>query len=204
MSLDAHTAGLLAVARTLHRRGALPATSGNLSVRLGPRTMLVTASGRDKGALVPDDLLVVDVDTQEVLGTAGAATSGRPSAETALHAALYRRDGACGAVVHTHDAGSTVLSMAADTAVVLDGYELAKALHGVTRHDVPVVVPVVDNDQDVPALADAVDRRLAADSVAYLIRGHGLYTWGPTLTDAARHVEALGFLFDCELRRRAR
>ena len=35
---------------------------------------------------------------------------------------------------------------------------------------------------------------------AYLIAGHGLYTWAPSLPDARRHVEALEQLFDYELR----
>jgi ribulose-5-phosphate 4-epimerase/fuculose-1-phosphate aldolase len=33
-------------------------------------------------------------------------------------------------------------------------------------------------------------------SHAFLIRRHGLYTWGETLTDAERHVEILEFLFE--------
>ena len=34
----------------------------------------------------------------------------------------------------------------------------------------------------------------------YLIRGHGLYTWGPRMEDALRQVEAFEFLFECELK----
>jgi len=35
--------------------------------------------------------------------------------------------------------------------------------------------------------------------VAYLIEGHGLYTWGATVDDAVRHIEALEFMLECEL-----
>jgi methylthioribulose-1-phosphate dehydratase len=31
---------------------------------------------------------------------------------------------------------------------------------------------------------------------AFLLRRHGLYTWGETLADAERHVEILEFLFE--------
>jgi methylthioribulose-1-phosphate dehydratase len=41
------------------------------------------------------------------------------------------------------------------------------------------------------------------DCVGYLIRGHGLYTWGPRMADALRHVEAFEFLFECELKTRS-
>jgi len=33
----------------------------------------------------------------------------------------------------------------------------------------------------------------------YLIAGHGFYTWGNSTEDVMHHVEALEFLFECEL-----
>ncbi len=32
----------------------------------------------------------------------------------------------------------------------------------------------------------------------YLVANHGLYTWGRTIAEARRHVEAFEFLFECE------
>ncbi|MCA9571634.1 MAG: methylthioribulose 1-phosphate dehydratase, partial [Myxococcales bacterium] len=129
----------------------------------------------------------------------------RPSAETALHLQLYRRDPSVGAVLHVHGEAATVLSMVVkgDT-LVLTGFELLKALRGVTHHDAQVALPILDNDQDMEALAAQVEARLdAAPGVpGYLLRGHGLYTWGADLAEAERHVEALDFLFRCKLRLR--
>jgi len=34
---------------------------------------------------------------------------------------------------------------------------------------------------------------------AYLIAGHGVYTWGEDVADAARHLEAIDFLLNCYL-----
>ena len=34
------------------------------------------------------------------------------------------------------------------------------------------------------------------DAHAFLLRRHGLYTWGDTLADAERHVEIAEFLFE--------
>jgi methylthioribulose-1-phosphate dehydratase len=34
----------------------------------------------------------------------------------------------------------------------------------------------------------------------YIIAGHGLYAWGKSIPDALRHLEALDYLFECELR----
>ena len=89
--------------------------------------------------------------------------------------------------------------------VKMSNDELQKALHGVTTHEVRVEIPVFDNDQDIPRLADKVQTWLNVhpDCVGYLIRGHGLYTWGPRMADALRHVEAFEFLFECELKTRS-
>jgi methylthioribulose-1-phosphate dehydratase len=73
----------------------------------------------------------------------------------------------------------------------------------VGTHEHVEIVPVVANDQDTARLAARADERLdrTPGAHAYLISGHGLYTWARTLSLAARHVEALEFLFECELRK---
>ncbi|TAH43596.1 MAG: hypothetical protein EYC71_09870, partial [Gammaproteobacteria bacterium] len=64
-------------ARELAALGWTPATSSNFSMRLGTDLVAVTVSGRDKGRLGVNDIMVVDFDNRPV------ATSARPSAETA-------------------------------------------------------------------------------------------------------------------------
>lgn len=194
---------LVAVGRRLHAQGALPATSGNLSVRAGADAVLVTASGLDKGALGVEDLLRVGLDGA-VRGRVDAEGSGslRPSAETALHLQLYRWAPGIGAVLHVHTEAATVLSLLTEAdAVELTGFELLKALAGVRTHEAVVTLPVFANTQDVDALAAEVDAHAARLGMphGYLIRGHGLYAWGADLAEAVRHVEALDFLFRCKL-----
>jgi methylthioribulose-1-phosphate dehydratase len=60
----------------------------------------------------------------------------------------------------------------------------------------------VDNDQDMPRLAHAVEAALAQHPAAhaFLLRRHGLYTWGDELSDAVRHVEILEFLLETTAR----
>ena len=54
-------------------------------------------------------------------------------------------------------------------------------------------------------LAEQVRQRLgdAAEPLqhGYLIRKHGLYTWGRDLDEARRHVEIFEFLLECVARR---
>ena len=193
---------LVEAARWLGGRGFLPATSGNLSVRLDDGRLALTASGRDKAALTEADLLLLDPAGRPL--PAGPGT-GAPSAEAALHLRLYRRFPACRAVLHVHSPASTALSRraaAAGRAVVeLAGYELLKALAGVTTHEHVEPVPLVENSQDLDRLGAAADRALDAypSAHAYLIASHGLYTWGASVAEARRQVEALELLFDCEL-----
>lgn len=173
----------------LHSRGWVPATSGNLSVRDG-ESFRITASGRHKGHLTEADFLRVEAD--------GTTTGGRPSAETALHAGLYRRYPGCGAVLHTHSPHATVLSRVYTAGVQVEGHEIAKAFPGVTTHAGAHVVPVFANDQDIDRLWARVGPSLGDGALpGFLIAGHGLYAWGATVADALRHVEAFEHLFTC-------
>ncbi len=83
---------------------------------------------------------------------------------------------------------------------------MLKGLAGVTTHEHREIVPVLDNDQDMTRLAlrvrDTLEQHPAAH--AFLLRHHGLYTWGDTLADAERHVEILEFLFETIGRTQAR
>ena len=128
----------------------------------------------------------------------------RPSAETLLHVYIYRRFPDAQVVLHPHSVNATVLSRLCEDGLVLQDYEILKAFPGISTHECTVTVPVFDNDQNITRLAEKVDARLASlqDVPGYLIRGHGFYTWGNSMEDALRHVEAFEFLFECELRLR--
>ncbi len=186
--------------RFLYERGWSPATSSNYSTRLAADRALLTVSGKHKGRLGPGDVLATDLAGNSL------EPGKKPSAETLLHTQLYAWKGEIGAVLHTHSVNATVLSRVclADSLVFAD-YELQKAFSGIHSHETPVLVPIFDNDQDIGRLAARIQPWLEAhpDCVGYLIRGHGLYTWGPSMNDALRQVEAFEFLFECELKVRA-
>jgi len=188
---------LIDVGQQLYRRGMVPATSGNFSVRLTNEELAITVSGRHKGKLSQDDIMKVDNDGNSLDGR-------RASAETLLHVHIYKRYPETRVVLHPHSVNATLLSRLCDEWLVLQDYELLKAFPGIDSHECSVRVPVFDNDQNIARLAQKVDACLADMEVAhgYLIRGHGFYTWGNSIEDAMRHVEAFEFLFECELRLR--
>ena len=189
-------AEVIEAGRLFHGRGWVPATAGNFSVRLDARSLAVTTSGQHKGELGPGDFMRVDLQGR-------ALGKGKSSAETLLHCQLYRHDPAIAAVLHTHSPASTVLSRRRDS-IRLEGYELLKIFEGIQTHEIAVEVPVFENDQDIARLSHVVDTHMKTGRAthAYLIRGHGLYAWGRSVSQARHRVEALEFLFECELSER--
>lgn len=184
-------------ARELSLRGWTPATSSNFSMRLDDSSCCITVSGRDKGKLGVADFMRVDMDGEPL------DPGRKPSAETLLHTQIYRRFPEAGAVLHTHSLNQTIASrlFEAEGYIELAGYELLKAFHGYETHEAVMRVPVFLNSQDMHEIMHGVDVLLDADIPlhAYLISGHGVYTWGRDLAETQRHLEAMEFLLACEL-----
>jgi len=196
MSALAPTADALCdLGRLCYARGWVFGTSGNFSAVLGrePLRLAITPSGADKGSLSAGEMLEIDGDGRLLSG------SGRPSAEAAIHLAIARGAGA-GAVAHTHSTWSTLLSdaHAAEGGVAIQGYEMLKGLAGTSTHAHREWIPILENTQDWPSEAPRVEDRLRRDGQghAFLIRRHGLYTWGRDVAEARRHVEILEFLLE--------
>ncbi len=192
---------LAAIARDAYTRGWAAATSGNFSVVLerAPLRLAITASGRHKGRLSANDVVEVD-------GNGAVVGVGAPSAETAIHLAIVHALPDVGAAAHVHSVSSTLASQrlpVENGGIILSDLEMLKAFSGVTTHEHRELVPVVENRQDWDAGAEAIDALLAAypDIHGFLIRGHGLYTWGRDLDEAWRHLEAFDYLFELALRR---
>jgi len=184
-------------ARELAALGWTPATSSNFSMRVDAEHAAITVSGRHKGRLDRNDIMLVDLDGHAV------GTEARPSAETALHTQIYRRRPEVRAVLHTHSRTQSVASrlFAGDGVIRLHGWELQKAITGYHTHESTLEIPVFPNTQHMPELVAQVDAWLDAGKPlhAYLIDGHGIYTWGRDMAEAQRHLEALEFLLGCEL-----
>lgn len=187
------------IGRLFYSRGWVFGTSGNFSAVLSqnPLALAITTSGMDKGLLEARDIVEIDGAGRVARG------GGRPSAETALHLAIVRARGA-GAVLHTHSIWSTILSEAGTAEVAIDGYEMLKGLDGVSTHVHREPLPIIENTQDWAAAVPAVEALLRRQPTAhgFLIRRHGLYTWGRDLSEAKRHVEILEFLLEAMGRKR--
>lgn len=195
-------AQLADIGRHCYARGWALGTSGNFSalVSRDPLRLAITASGVDKGLLSAGQILEIDEDGKVVGG------SGTPSAEAILHLSVARVRGA-GAVLHTHSIWSTILSDAGagtEDGLAIEGYEMLKGLDGVRTHDHREWLPILENTQDWAAAVPRVESMLRQNPNAhgFLLRRHGLYTWGRDLAEAKRQVEILEFLFEVMGRKR--
>jgi methylthioribulose-1-phosphate dehydratase len=163
-----------------------------------PLRLAITTSGVDKGQLSVADIVEIDERGTVVAG------SGRPSAEASLHLTIVRARGA-GAVLHTHSIWSTILSdNAPESGLAIEGYEMLKGLDGVRTHDHREWLPILDNTQDWAAAVPHVEAMFQErpEAHGFLIRRHGLYTWGRDVAEAKRQVEILEFLFEVMGRKR--
>jgi methylthioribulose-1-phosphate dehydratase len=188
-------ASLAEAAKGFYQRGWALGTSGNFSAVAGsePLRLVITASGVDKGRLTTDQFVQVNGDGKVVAG------EGRPSDETKLHLAVIRHRQAM-SVLHTHSIWSTALSslLVNDGGIEISGYEMLKGLAGVGTHEHREWLPILDNSQDMDELARELEEllRQRPNAHGFLLRGHGLYTWGKSVDEARRHVEIFEFLLE--------
>jgi len=188
-----------AAGRRMDMFGWVPATAGNISVRLADGRVAITRSGFHKGFIPEDGVMAVDLDGRPEQGNL------RPSAETGLHCAIYRRFPKARAALHGHSVAATVLSRLSGAQITLAGYELLKAFPGLPTHEAAIRLPVLENDQDIARLQARVTQLWDADPAAppgYLIRGHGVYVWAEDMPGALLRLEALEFMLACELEAR--
>jgi len=192
-------ASLAEIGKGFHARGWVLGTSGNFSAVISrePLRLAITSTGLDKGSVTVAQFLEMDEAANVVRG------DGRPSAEALLHLAIVRGVDAS-AVLHTHSVWSTVLSgsHASQGGIAFEGYEMLKGLEGVRTHKHREWLPILENSQDMVELGDCVSKTLQASPGihGFLLREHGLYTWGAGLQEAKRHVEILEFLMEVLVR----
>jgi methylthioribulose-1-phosphate dehydratase len=177
-------------------RGWFPATSGNLSIRVGPIveqkfTFAVTASGKDKSQSTPEDFLLVN---EQSLPT--EPTNLKPSAETKIHSEIYRLTD-CGAIFHIHTVYNNLLSELywEQGNIPIEGVELIKAFN-IWEEEASIAIPILPNYADIGKIASEIAGALLPRIPGIVLRKHGIYAWGADAFEAKRHLEAFEYLFE--------
>jgi methylthioribulose-1-phosphate dehydratase len=173
------------------------ATSSNYSFRRGPSEILITRSGIDKGLMLGEDLMDIDID-----GRSTRPDLPKSSAETLVHTTIYKHFPTAQCVLHTHSVFGTRLSLKylAQGFLKFSGYEMLKGLAGNTTHEMTEILPILPNEQDMEKFSAALPNVFKDHPKlhGFLIAGHGLYTWGDSIAEAKRHIECFEFLFECK------
>ena len=203
-----HEAGALLAAEAARFAGMgwMRGTSGNLSLTLerDPLRLAVTASGLDKGELGPADVVLTDGRGELLPGDERGLV---PSAEAGLHARIAAVTGA-GAAVHVHAMAAVEAGFHWPDGVEIADMEMLKGI-GHSAHGERVVIPVVQNSQDMVELGDRFEEvylRPAngiAEVPAVIVASHGMYAWGADLAAARRHTEIVEWLLRFTVRTRS-
>ncbi|MDH4467537.1 MAG: methylthioribulose 1-phosphate dehydratase [Bacteriovoracaceae bacterium] len=191
---------LVNLIRKLNDQGHNPATSGNYSLRedLESNIILVSQSGIDKSEFTKSNLLEVDLNSGKLIQKIDLEKNLKSSDETAVHLAIYQNTQAkC--VLHSHLLEIVLLAelFPHSNQIEISGYELLKAFKGVKSHEEVVAIPCLENSQDMSLVSQSVRklfRQLSPTTFGLILRKHGIYVWGSSVSEAKRHLEAFEYL----------
>lgn len=163
---------------SLHARGFVPGSSGNISVRIADG-ILVSPTNSCLGRLDPARISKIDLNGAHVSGDA-------PSKEAFLHALMYGKRPSTGAVVHLHSTHAVALSCCCDPHS--DSPIAALTPYFVMKIGRLKVLPFFTPGD--PELAHAVEAA-AEKHHAILLANHGPVVAGSELDAAVYAIEEL-------------
>ena len=172
----------------LRDAGLVTLTWGNASgLAADGSCFVIKPSGVPYELLSPADMVVVDLEGAVVEGDA------RPSSDTPTHLELYRGLSGVGGIVHTHSTTATAFAQARREIPCL-GTTHADHFNG------PVPVTRVLSSDEVADAYEANTGRVIVECLAglapltvpaALVPGHGPFTWGASVAQAADNAIAL-------------
>lgn len=199
---------LAALVRVMNTQGHNPATSGNYSLRSSahPEIAFVSESGIDKAQFTENNFLPLYHETRKMHES--YVNSGKKSSdETDIHLTIYQITEA-NCVLHSHMLNALFFAdlFPGKDFAIIKGLELLKIFRGIKTHDVEIQIPIFDNTQDIRELSERVKPAILSqpNNYALILRGHGIYTWGRSVEEARRHLEALEYIFNYYLNTPAR
>jgi L-fuculose-phosphate aldolase len=164
---------IVRIGQKLYAKGLLAGTDGNLSCRLDKNAILITPSGRPKGELDPDELVVLNLDGKTI-------GRGKASSEYKMHLLLYQRLPEINAVVHAHPPITTAYSVAGQSFPIDILPEGIIVLHKMAWVDYGT--PSTDE------LPDQIDKHLPGADI-FVLKNHGVTTVGQSLEEAYLKLE---------------
>jgi len=176
MSEQTARSKLAEVCRLLYDRNLTVSAGGNMSLRLNEKEFIITPSGRNKGMLRPDEMVLMNINGKTLSG-------GKPSMEKKFHIELFKANPDTASIIHCHPLYCTALT--------LRGEKIKSALTPegiILLGEVPTIGYFTPGSKK---LSDAVAEH--ASYKAMLMDRHGAITQGRTLEEAFNRMEELEF-----------
>jgi L-ribulose-5-phosphate 4-epimerase len=175
----------------LVRRGLVLYTFGNASaISRDQGQIVIKPSGVPYQELKPADMVVTDLDGHVLEGML------RPSSDLPTHLVLYKRFLGIGGVAHTHSEFATAWAQARRP-IPCFGTTHADYFHG----PVPVTEPLTREEVDGTyeqntglAICRTFEKMDPCSVPGVLVAGHGPFTWGSTVTEAAHNAVILEYI----------
>lgn len=169
---------ILDVGKRMYSKGFVAANDGNISVKTGPDTILVTPTGVSKGFMTRDMLVKLDL--------AGNVLEGKlkPSSEIKMHLRVYEENPQVQAVTHAHPPMATCFAIAGKP---LEAAILTEAI--LSLGNIPVAKYATPGTQEVPdSIAPFVNRYNGV-----LLANHGALTWGKEIYQSFYRLESVEY-----------
>lgn len=179
-----------------NRLRVCPGICGCFSRRLHGDRIAITFPGRHKSELIFDDIFILDLNERHEFQK-------NCFDDTRLHSLLFRCSDEIGAVLHTHTVRGIALTrlLESHSCLVTEGFDIHKVFFGHCHPKSVLEIPIFENHRDIEVLAAEISSclRKKKNVFGFLIRGHGLFTWGCDMREAKLRAEAFEHLFECEL-----
>jgi len=169
---------IVGTAQTLVRKGYLMATGGNLSLRIpGQDSFAITPSNYDYFKMTAEDVCVLDFELTRIEGHL------KPSVESAMHGAVYEVRPDVNAIIHTHQAYVSALTLIkAPIPALFD--EQARFLGRSVD-----IIPYAPSGTGW--LKNVVAKHVRNHNNAFMMQNHGALVLGQDLERAVHNVEIL-------------
>jgi L-ribulose-5-phosphate 4-epimerase len=172
----------------LVRRNVVIYTFGNASgIDRAEGLVVIKPSGVPYDRMTPADMVIVDLEGSRVEGSL------RPSSDLPTHLVLYHAFKGIGGVVHTHSRAATAWAQARRE-IPCFGTTHADYFYG----SVPVTEPLTDQEirseyevNTGRAIVRRFSRLEPMSMPAVLVAGHGPFTWGEDVSNAAHNAVLL-------------
>lgn len=165
-------------AQALVRKGYLMATGGNISLRIpGQNAFAITPSNYDYFKMTPDDVCILDFELNKTEGQL------KPSVESGMHGAIYQVRSDVNAIVHTHQAYVSALTLIkAPIPALFD--EQARFLGRSVD-----IIPYAPSGTGM--LKNTVAKHVGNHNNAFMMQNHGALVFGHDMERAVHNVEIL-------------